>query len=309
MFLGANMLNVTNLSDNNVGSSRAKFYFPENMDEEQDDDSPKILEESRNKLWSKLDAQINTQKLIDFDTAYLANDNDKGTEVAWNEMIYYKNNPSLNRFADQATLASIIDKLKPILDFLMKIDHPNLLKFYDYWSSEDNQVFKLVVITGYSSAGSLKKLLDSSRATQTMIKEHTIKRWLNQIIYTIKSLHDNKISIFQGHLNSDTIFIQSSGVIRLSPTLLSLNGLCELNNQLIQTSLEKKAHIELSEEMIKKDLKAIGRLAIDIFTAHLRLTPSSPHKSNHRVSKYLCFKNIKYSIINLNFAKFRINLT
>ena len=281
------MLNVTSLGENSVCSSRAKFYFSENVDEELDDDSPKILEESQNKLWSKLDSQINSQKLIDFDTAFLANDNDKGTEVAWNEMIYYKNKPELNRFADKNSLASIVEKLKPILELLMKIDHPNLLKFYDYWSSEDDNVYKLVVITGYSSAGSLKKLLDSSRGTQTMIKEHTIKRWLNQILYSIKSLHDNKISIFQGHLNSDTIFIQSCGVIRLSPTLLSLNGLCELNNQLIQSSLDKKAHIDLNEELVRKDLKAIGRLAIDIFTAHLRLTPSSPKKSNHRVSKYL----------------------
>ncbi|RNA34363.1 nuclear receptor-binding -like, partial [Brachionus plicatilis] len=296
-------MSLTDNSNNNnsVGSSRAKFYFSENMDEDQDDDSPKILEESQNKMWSKLDAQINSQKLIDFDTAHLANDNDKGTEVAWNEMIYYKNRPALNRFADQATLASIIDKLKPILDFLMKIDHPNLLKFYDYWSSEDAEVYKLVVITGYSSAGSLKKLLDSSRATQTKIKEHTIKRWLNQIIYTIKSLHDNKITIFQGHLNSDTIFIQSCGVIRLSPTLLSLNGLCELSNQLIQSSVEKKAHIDLNDEMVKKDLKAIGRLAIDIFTAHLRLTPSSPLKSNHR-SCILKKTQLKKNLKNRRFA-------
>ncbi|CAF0727207.1 unnamed protein product [Brachionus calyciflorus] len=289
------MINVTNLNDCKV--SRAKFYFPSNIDEEDldnEDDSPRIIEESPKNRWSKLNTEINSQKLIDFDSAHLANDNEKGLEVAWNEMKFYKNNPIMNRFTDYETFKLITEKLKPILNFLIKLDHPNLLKFHDYWDTENESELKLVVVTDYSSAGSLKKVLDSSKSTQTKIKEQTFKRWLNQIIYTIKSLHDNKLSLFQGHLNSDTIYIQNSGVIKLSPTLLSISGLCELNNQLIQCNLEAKANITINDEMSRKDLQAIGRLAIDIFTAHIKMTPTSPQKTSHRLS-------IQFDLLNQMF--------
>jgi hypothetical protein len=250
------------------------------VDGEDAEDVNKVIEESPNGRWSKLDSEIFVQKLLDFDSAHLAIDTDKGYEIAWNEMRFNKQS-SKNRFDSVQHLEMIYEKLRSILNFLINLDHSNILKFYDFWFVNDSKEAKLVVITEYSSAGSLKRILDSSKKSQTKIKSETFKRWLNQIINSIKFLHSKNISIFQGNFNSETIFIQSSGVIKLTPILLSLSGVCEFVNHSIRcaaTSSKKNMDfIKLNDEITIKDLHAIGRLAYEIFTINfVKTQPQSP---------------------------------
>ncbi len=163
------------------------------------EDSYKILEESPCGRWNKSDTEINVQKLLDFDSTHLGIDTEKGVEIAWNEMKFSTNQKSFNtRFEDIDSMKSIFEKLKSVLDYLIKLDHPNILKFHDYWLDEKTSETKIIVITEYSTAGSLKKDLDKSKISQTPVKPSTSKRWLNQIIYSIKFLHSQQISIFQG---------------------------------------------------------------------------------------------------------------
>jgi serine/threonine protein kinase len=200
------------------------------------------------------------------------------------------NHRSTNRFDSEPTLATICDKLKSILNYLCKLDHSNILKFYDYWQVDNAHELKLVVITEYSAGGSLRKVLDSAKRSRTRIKASTYNRWLNQILYSIKCLHNENMSFFQGHLASDTIFIQNSGVIKLAPTLLSLSGVCELSNGLLRCTAttagqSKKLNIDLTDEFRRRDFQAIGKLALEIFTAHIKSphssAPSSPHHHYH----------------------------
>jgi len=243
----------------------------------------RILEESPCSRWNKSDTEISVQKLLDFDTTNVGIDTEKGVEIAWNEMKYVHapKNSFHNRFECATTLKCIYSKLKCVLEFLLKLDHSNILKFYDYWYEENKTENKVVVITEYSTAGSLKKALDKSRISQTKVKATTSKRWLNQILYSVRYLHSEKISIFQGFLSSDTIFIQNSCVIKLTPTLLRLNGVCEISNNTIRRSnsptasksQDEKAKpkiMKLNNEIIQKDINAIGEIALEIFTAHLK---------------------------------------
>lgn len=243
----------------------------------------RILEESPCGRWNKSDTEISVQKLLDFDTIHVGIDTEKGVEIAWNEMKYVhapKNN-FYNRFDEASTLKSIYSKLKCVLEFLLKLDHSNILKFYDYWYDENETENKVVVITEYSTAGSLKKVLDKSRISHTKVKSSTSKRWLNQVLYSVRYLHSEKISIFQGFLSSDTIFIQNSCVIKLTPTLLRLNGVCVMSNNTIRRSnspaaskskdeISKPKIMKLNNEIIQKDINAIGEIALEIFTAHLK---------------------------------------
>lgn len=270
--------------------------YEDNGDDDDDDDdyddyANKIIEESPNSRWSKLDQDITSSfRLIDFDSTYLCIDNEKGTEAAWNEMKYSRS--ISNRFSSIKTLESISNKLEDILRFLIDLDHSNILKFFEYWFLSNENDGKLVVITEYSTAGSLKKVLDSYNTSniklnRTGVKPPTVKRWLNQILYSIKHLQNQNISLFQGHLNAENIFIQSSGAIKVAPILLALNGVCDISNGLIRSSIEAKnfnrqsslklERIALTNKMLMKDVHAIGRLAIEIFTAHLKSkTPISP---------------------------------
>ena len=176
--------------------------FKSNISIENDDfEDYKILEESPCGRWNKSDTEISVQKLLDFDTTHVGIDTEKGVEIAWNEMKFVhdpKPNNFNNRFESAETLKAIYEKLKCVLEFLLKLDHSNILKFYDYWYHESIIETKVVIITEYSTAGSLKKALDKSKMSQAKVKDSTSKRWLNQILYSVRYLHSEKISIFQG---------------------------------------------------------------------------------------------------------------
>lgn len=58
-----------------TSTERVKFYSSkEDDDDDEDNDTNKIIEESPNGRWSKLDVEISVQKLTDFDSANLAID-------------------------------------------------------------------------------------------------------------------------------------------------------------------------------------------------------------------------------------------
>ncbi len=253
-------------------------------EEEEEDDCNGILEESPDHRWNKLDTEIKVQKLLDFDSAHLAIDTEIGNETAWNEMIYYKNLNTTNRFQDVYTLKNIYEKLKSILDFLIGIDHSNILKFFAHWFVENENEAKIVVITEYTTAGSLRKALELSKASQVKVKDQSAKRWINQICYSIKYLHSEmNLSIFQGNLVSDTIFIQNNGVIKLAPVLLLISDICQINsknlikpfiNNNIQTNSNAKKLLKLTNDYVVKDIQAIGRISLEIFNSNFKKQPS-----------------------------------
>ena len=302
-FESQNLLIEKSLSiENSNKMKEEKTKFPsESQSDDNDDpeDAYRVIDEGRNGRWNKLDLEIPVQKIQDFDSSNLGIDTEKGVEIAWNEM-KFSSNPKKshpNRFESIETLRNIFEKLKKVLEFMLKLDHSNILKFFDYWFIENQGEAKLVVITEYSTGGSLKKYLDNSRKSQTKVKPQASRRFLNQILYTIKFIHSEKISIFHGHINSETIFIQNNGVIKLTPALLSLNGVFVRANNLIRVCSIPNGdlnHIlQLTNEIKIKDLNAVGKLAEEIFNIHLKAkSPMSP------LMKSKVFDNI--AILNEN---------
>lgn len=268
------------------GNNRPKFFCSESIivdeaDMEDADDMNRVIEESPNGRWSKLDTEIFLQRLPNFDSSHLALDTEKGSEIAWNEIRFVKSSSPMrqtttttspsggtigsptvqsfsSRFESVQALEAICSKLTNLLSYLCQLDHSNILKFYDYWIvNKGRDDFKLVVVTEYSTGGSLKKILDSAKRSKVKIKQSTYKRWLNQIIYSFKCLYNGNISFFQGNLTSDTIFIGNSGVIKLAPSLLSLIGVCELTSTGLITCANpgKKLNIDLTSELRMKDFR------------------------------------------------------
>jgi hypothetical protein len=103
-------------------------------------------------------------------------------------MIYANSNGASNRFNSVRELESVSNKLEEILKFLINLDHSNILKYFEYWfvgDEENANEAKLVVITEYSTAGSLKKVLDSynpinAKLNRTGVKSSTFKRYLKR---------------------------------------------------------------------------------------------------------------------------------
>jgi hypothetical protein len=181
-----NEMNKNILRQNQINENVNDFEDDDDDDDDYDDYANRIIDESPNGRWSKLALDItSSQKLFDFDCTYLCIDNEKGTEAAWNEMKYANSNGASNRFNSVRALESVSSKLEEILKFLINLDHSNILKYFEYWfvgDEENANEAKLVVITEYSTAGSLKKVLDSynpinAKLNRTGVKSSTFKRF------------------------------------------------------------------------------------------------------------------------------------
>jgi hypothetical protein len=244
-----------------------KFYISTSVDESDDIlDENRVLEESPNGRWNKLATEISIQILFDFDTIHLAIDTEKGLELAWNEIHLDQLKVKLN---NETQIKKFDSNIKIILNYLIKLDHLNILTFYDYWYNKNES--KWIVITELSTAGSLKKLLDNSRQTKTPIKPKTYKRWLNQLLNAMIYIHLQHVSIFQGNLNTEKIFIQNNSAIKIAPSLLNL---CLKNNSPEVVHSEKRCInniLNFDNDIVDKDLYSLGLIAIEIFTAHLNL--------------------------------------
>lgn len=57
------------------------------------------------------------------DAAYLAMDMEDGVEVVWNEVL----------FSERKYLKGQEDKIRQVFDNLIQLEHPNIVKFHQYW--------------------------------------------------------------------------------------------------------------------------------------------------------------------------------
>ena len=88
-------------------------------------------------------------------------------------------------------------------------------------------------------------------------------------------IHLQQITIFQGNLNAEKIFIQNNSTIKIAPSLLRLclnNTInSDINNETSQEKRTINNILKFNQDIIDKDLYSLGLIAIQIFTSHLNL--------------------------------------
>jgi nuclear receptor-binding protein len=122
------------------------------------------------------------------------------------------------------------------------LNHPNIVKFHQYWfdegfnsnqqqqqqqqiqqqqstsnkqTSAKQQPPRIILITEYMSSGSLKNFLRKAKKTNQPIKKQTWKRWCIQLLTALHYLHTRETPRIHGDLSCDTIFIQHNGLIKI----------------------------------------------------------------------------------------------
>jgi hypothetical protein len=88
-------------------------------------------------------------------------------------------------------------------------------------------------------------------------------------------IHLQHITIFQGNLNAEKIFIQNNSAIKIAPSLLRLclNNTSDSDNN-NENSPEKRTInniLKFNQQIVDKDLYSLGLIAIQIFTSHLNI--------------------------------------
>ncbi|KPJ19290.1 Serine/threonine-protein kinase WNK3 [Papilio machaon] len=138
-------------------------------------------------------------------------DTQTGVAVAWCELLEKKLNKTERlRFREEA-------------DMLKKLQHPNIVRFYNYWEGTVAKKKNIVLITELMLSGTLKAYLRRFKK----INPKVLKSWCRQILKGLNFLHSRTPPIIHRDLKCDNIFITgTTGSVKIGDL-----GLATLKNR------------------------------------------------------------------------------
>lgn len=146
-----------------------------------------------------------------FKTVYRGLDTQTGVAVAWCELQEKKLNKTERlRFREEA-------------EMLKKLQHPNIVRFYNYWETTVAKRKNIVLVTELMLSGTLKTYLRRFKK----INPKVLKSWCRQILKGLSFLHSRSPSIIHRDLKCDNIFITgTTGSVKIGDL-----GLATLKNR------------------------------------------------------------------------------
>ncbi|KAF2357263.1 Protein kinase domain, partial [Trinorchestia longiramus] len=108
-------------------------------------------------------------------------------------------------------------------EMLKGLQHPNIVRFYDYWEICTPKRRCIVLVTELMTSGTLKQYLRRLRKVNLKV----LKRWCQQILKGLLFLHSRSPSIIHRDLKCDNIFITgTTGSVKIGDL-----GLATLKNR------------------------------------------------------------------------------
>ncbi|XP_076994436.1 LOW QUALITY PROTEIN: serine/threonine-protein kinase WNK2 [Tamandua tetradactyla] len=164
---------------------RARREEPE---EEEDEDDLKAVATSLDGRFLKFDIELGRGS---FKTVYKGLDTETWVEVAWCELQDRK----LTKLERQ--------RFKEEAEMLKGLQHPNIVRFYDFWESSAKGKRCIVLVTELMTSGTLKTYLKRFK----VMKPKVLRSWCRQILKGLLFLHTRTPPIIHRDLKCDNIFI------------------------------------------------------------------------------------------------------
>ncbi|XP_008286447.1 serine/threonine-protein kinase WNK2 [Stegastes partitus] len=178
---GGDVLNVT-CSDG--GKAAIKAASEENEEEAE----MKAVSTSPGGRFLKFDIELGRGS---FKTVYKGLDTETWVEVAWCELQDRKlSKVERQRFKEEA-------------EMLKGLQHPNIVRFYDFWESPLKGKKCIVLVTELMTSGTLKTYLKRFK----VMKPKVLRSWCRQILKGLHFLHTRTPPIIHRDLKCDNIFI------------------------------------------------------------------------------------------------------
>ncbi|RUS83826.1 hypothetical protein EGW08_008407 [Elysia chlorotica] len=153
------------------------------------EDDPKQSRMSPGHRFMKLDEEVGRGS---FKTVHRGLEIDTGVHVAWCEL------------QDKRWSKSDRKRFKEEAEMLKELQHPNILRFFDYWEEEGSHRQKIIVlITELMTSGTLKTYLGRFKKLNLKV----LKNWCRQILKGLQYLHTRTPPIIHRDLKCDNIFI------------------------------------------------------------------------------------------------------
>ncbi|EJD74728.1 WNK protein kinase [Loa loa] len=230
--------------------ARAEEKQREVVDDDVDAEEEKPIDKSPDGRFLKFDEELGRGS---FKTVYRGLDTETGVAVAWCELQESKlNKAERQRFREEA-------------EMLKGLQHPNIVRFYDYWERQDHAGKKryIVLVTELMTSGTLKMYL--KRFKRINIK--VLKSWCRQILKGLSFLHSRNPPVIHRDLKCDNIFITgTTGSVKIGDL-----GLATLKNKSYAKSVIGTPEFmapEMYEEMYDEsvDVYAFGMCLLEMVT-------------------------------------------
>uniref|UniRef100_A0A8C6TLN1 non-specific serine/threonine protein kinase n=1 Tax=Neogobius melanostomus TaxID=47308 RepID=A0A8C6TLN1_9GOBI len=178
---GGDVLNVT---CQDGGKSAVKSASEDNEEEAE----MKAVSTSPGGRFLKFDIELGRGS---FKTVYKGFDTETWVEVAWCELQDRKlSKMERQRFKEEA-------------EMLKGLQHPNIVRFYDFWESPLKGKKCIVLVTELMTSGTLKTYLKRFK----VMKPKVLRSWCRQILKGLHFLHTRTPPIIHRDLKCDNIFI------------------------------------------------------------------------------------------------------
>uniref|UniRef100_A0A672GHZ2 Protein kinase domain-containing protein n=1 Tax=Salarias fasciatus TaxID=181472 RepID=A0A672GHZ2_SALFA len=157
-------------------------------DENEEEPGMKAVSTSPGGRFLKFDIELGRGS---FKTVYKGLDTDTWVEVAWCELQERKlSKAERQRFKEEA-------------EMLKALQHPNIVRFYDFWESPLKGKKCIVLVTELMTSGTLKTYLKRFK----VMKPKVLRSWCRQILKGLHFLHTRAPPIIHRDLKCDNIFI------------------------------------------------------------------------------------------------------
>ncbi|ESO82319.1 hypothetical protein LOTGIDRAFT_52941, partial [Lottia gigantea] len=175
----------------------------------EDEFEEKAMATSPDGRFLKFDVEIGRGS---FKTVFKGLDTETGVAVAWCELQDKKWNKSeRQRFKEEA-------------EMLKGLQHPNIVRFYDYWEEVNQRGRKVIIlVTELMTSGTLKTYIKRFRKINLKV----LKNWCRQILKGLYFLHTRTPQVIHRDLKCDNIFITgTTGSVKIGDL-----GLATLKNK------------------------------------------------------------------------------
>uniref|UniRef100_A0A8C4ELZ4 non-specific serine/threonine protein kinase n=1 Tax=Dicentrarchus labrax TaxID=13489 RepID=A0A8C4ELZ4_DICLA len=183
-------INLRTIVDRTRGTSGGiqEGSSTETSEENEEEAEMKAVSTSPGGRFLKFDIELGRGS---FKTVYKGLDTETWVEVAWCELQDRKlSKVERQRFKEEA-------------EMLKGLQHPNIVRFYDFWESPVKGKKCIVLVTELMTSGTLKTYLKRFK----VMKPKVLRSWCRQILKGLHFLHTRTPPIIHRDLKCDNIFI------------------------------------------------------------------------------------------------------
>ncbi|XP_076468806.1 uncharacterized protein LOC143299471 isoform X2 [Babylonia areolata] len=155
-----------------------------------------------------------------FKTVYKGLDTELGVAVAWCELqdrpVFCSSDKKWNKSERQ--------RFKEEAEMLKELQHPNIVRFFDYWEEQNHRNRKVIIlVTELMTSGTLKTYIKRFKKINLKV----LKNWCRQILKGLYFLHTRTPPVIHRDLKCDNIFITgTTGSVKIGDL-----GLATLKNK------------------------------------------------------------------------------